>query len=132
MLLPALNGELIDRNVVQLDRAITGRDYNLVLIRFRPCSVVEGVLCLEPKCSNSLAPAPHLALVLLTKGTARNKTNKNDLPLLSLDAICSQPQNVKSTIAHQTKIGTGGNGYARVKKRRVLHGIAVEAFGLEF
>lgn len=44
MLLPRLNGEFVKRDVKELDGAIAGGDDDLILVRFRPGKVVEGVI----------------------------------------------------------------------------------------
>lgn len=48
MLLPGLHWEFIERGVEELDGAVAGGDYELVLMRFGPGEVVEGVLGIEP------------------------------------------------------------------------------------
>lgn len=45
MLLPRLDGELRDRDVEELDRAVAATNSHLVLVRFRPGCIEEGVLC---------------------------------------------------------------------------------------
>ena len=40
MLLPSLNGELIDSAIEELDAAVSGSGEDLVLVNFRPCEVV--------------------------------------------------------------------------------------------
>lgn len=48
VLFPGLDGELVDADVEELDGAIAGRDQDLVLVRFGPGEVEEGVLRVEP------------------------------------------------------------------------------------
>ena len=48
VLLPRLDGEFVEADVEQLYRAIAGRDHDLVLVRFGPGEVVEGVLSVKP------------------------------------------------------------------------------------
>lgn len=48
VLFPGLNGKLIDTDVEELDGAIAGGDQDLVLVRFGPGEVEEGVLRIEP------------------------------------------------------------------------------------
>lgn len=48
VLFPGLNGELVKADVEELNGAITGSDEDLVLVRFRPGEVEEGVLRVEP------------------------------------------------------------------------------------
>lgn len=48
MLVPGLDGEFVERDVEQLDGAIAGSNHDLVLVRFRPGQVVEGVLSVKP------------------------------------------------------------------------------------
>lgn len=48
MLLPGLDGELVERYVEELNGAIACGNDELVLVRFGPGDVVEGVLGIEP------------------------------------------------------------------------------------
>ena len=49
MLLPALDGVLVERDVKELDGTITRRDKKLVLMRLGPSSVIEGVRGVVPE-----------------------------------------------------------------------------------
>ena len=57
VLLPGLDGELVQADVEELDRAIAGRDEDLVLMRFGPREVEEGVLGIEPVFESSTITA---------------------------------------------------------------------------
>ena len=48
VLFPRLNGKLVDADVEELDGAISGCDQDLVLMRFGPGEVEEGVLRVKP------------------------------------------------------------------------------------
>ena len=48
VLFPRLYREFIDADVEEFDGAISGGDYDLVLVSFGPGEVVEGILCVEP------------------------------------------------------------------------------------
>ena len=48
VLFPGLNGEVIETDIEELDRAVAGGYYDLVFMRFGPGEVVEGVLGVEP------------------------------------------------------------------------------------
>lgn len=48
VLLPGLYGEVVERYVEELDRAVAGGNYRLVFVRFGPGDVEEGVLRVEP------------------------------------------------------------------------------------
>lgn len=52
VLFPGLDGKLVNTNVEELDGAIAGGDEDLVLMRFGPGEVEEGVLRVEPFLSN--------------------------------------------------------------------------------
>lgn len=49
VLLPGLNGEVVDADVEELDGAIAGCDDELVFMGFGPGEIVEGVLGVEPE-----------------------------------------------------------------------------------
>lgn len=48
VLLPRLDGELVQTDIEELDRAIACSYHNLVLVRFGPRKIVEGVLSVKP------------------------------------------------------------------------------------
>ena len=48
VLLPGLNGEFVNADVEEFDGAVAGGDEDLVLVRFGPGEVEEGVLGVEP------------------------------------------------------------------------------------
>lgn len=48
MLLPGLHGEFVQGDVEEFDGAVAGGDDDLVLVRFRPSQIVQGVLGVEP------------------------------------------------------------------------------------
>ena len=48
VLFPGLHGEFVKADVEELDGAIAGGDEDLVLMRFGPGEVEEGVLRVEP------------------------------------------------------------------------------------
>jgi len=48
VLLPRLDGELVKRYIEELDGAVAGGGDELVLVRFGPGDVVEGVLGIKP------------------------------------------------------------------------------------
>ncbi len=48
VLFPGLDGEFVNADVKELDGAVTGGDEDLVLVRFGPGEVEEGVLGVEP------------------------------------------------------------------------------------
>ena len=48
MLLPRLNRKIIKGNIEEFQRAVPRGDDKLVLVRFRPGGVKEGVLGVEP------------------------------------------------------------------------------------
>lgn len=48
VLLPGLDGELVKRYIEELDGTIACGGDELVLVRFRPGDVVEGVLSIKP------------------------------------------------------------------------------------
>jgi hypothetical protein len=49
VLLPVHDREIISACVIELDASITRRGQELVVVDFRPGSVIEGVLCGEPE-----------------------------------------------------------------------------------
>lgn len=68
------------------------------------------------------------AFELVVEGRRKGKNS----PLLSLNAVGGQTQDVQSSIANQAKVCTRSDSDSRVKEGRVLYGIAVEARRLEF
>lgn len=48
MLLPGLDGEFVEGDVKEFDGAVAGGYDDLVLVRFRPREIVEGVLSVKP------------------------------------------------------------------------------------
>lgn len=52
MLLPGLHGEFVQGDVEELDGAVAGGDDALVLVRFGPAEVVEGILRVKPLAQN--------------------------------------------------------------------------------
>jgi hypothetical protein len=125
--MPVLDGKVVGtRHVKQLNSAIATSNNDLILIQFRPSSVVDGVLSVETIRSVSSFP------VLATPdyrhiGIQGGKSERANLLLLKDDAIRSQTKDIQTSIADQAKVGRGRNGKAIIDKRRVFNSVAVIA-----
>jgi hypothetical protein len=89
VLLPVLDGKVVECAIEELDAAVAGGGENLVLVDLGPGEVVEGVLGCEPK------------IVSLVPGDLYQKR----LPLGRDDAVWRQFEDIQAAIANEAKVG---------------------------
>lgn len=113
------DGEVVDAEVEQLDRAIAAGYDQLVLVDLRPCQVVQSVVGVE---TSGRSVSAHGRLLVVTWICIR---------FLDLDALRRQAQRKEAAIAHDAEVGGACDGDPRVVVGRVLDSIRVEALSAE-
>ena len=118
-----MDGEVVERDVEELDGAVTGSYHDLVFMRFGPGEVVEGILSVKP-----LARVFRELFFPFGEGLLELR----GVPFFCYDTFGCQTENVEPAVTYETEVCGGGDGDAGVEEGGIFHRVAIEALGTEF
>lgn len=122
------DGEFVDAEVIELERAIAARDNELILVDFGPGEIVKRVVCVKAASDVVLAEPMRCCANGARQHGGRGERPKH-IRLFYLDALRRERERIEAPVADDAKVGGRGDGDARVVVGRVLDRVGVEPWG---